>query len=205
MNYPAQAEELIRMLEEDQKEWIGFARVEFESSNNAKEEWAELKQRAHQRAERMLQILSEVGEPTLSNIGKEGAEAVFVLAQHDTLATLRKVLTAFTKCYESQRNNAYYKAIPPMTDRMLILERKPQRFGAIWLQDDNKEPFLPSVEDFENVNKRRAEYDIGPLRWPKSLAIPESKQPWLKRPLSELVTRELNDKEYKDFTKEYLG
>ncbi len=91
-----------------------------------------------------------------------------------------------------------------MTDWMLILEPKPQRFGTIWLFDEEKEPFLPTVDDFEYVNVRREEYRIEPLRWPKSLAIPEEKQPWLKRPLSELRMREPTQKEYNEFLKDYL-
>lgn len=84
-----------------------------------------------------------------------------------------------------------------MTDLALLLERKPQRFGTQWLFDEHKWPFLPTVEDFEHVNERRAAYGLGPLRWPKSLAISESEQPWLTRPLSELVMRDPTEDEYK--------
>lgn len=52
------------------------------------------------------------------------------------------------------------------------------------------------VDDFAHVNERREGYGIDPLRWPKSLAIPEPEQPWLKRPLAELVMREPTEAEY---------
>jgi hypothetical protein len=74
----------------------------------------------------------------------------------------------------------------------------------VWLSNENNEPFLPTVQDFEGVNERRAEYDIEPLRWPKSLAIPVSKQPWLKRPLSKLVMRDPTIEEYNDLLRDKL-
>jgi hypothetical protein len=76
-----------------------------------------------------------------------------------------------------------------MTDWVAVLEHQPQKFGTIWLFDSNNHPFLPTVEDFENINERRKVYELEPFRWPKSLAIPEEDQPWLKRPVSEAVMR----------------
>jgi len=49
---------------------------------------------------------------------------------------------------------------------------------------------LYPVANFEDIEERRREYGIEPFRWPKSLAMPKEEQPWLKRPLSELVMRE---------------
>lgn len=204
ITYPAHAEKLVQLLQEDQDEWRAFARKGFESKDKAalKSKKTLLKQRVHQRAERMLQILSEIGEPSLANIGADAARAMSVLALHDSLDTLRVVLRAFTSI--SDRDNTYYQAIPSMTDWTLILKHKPQRFGTMWLFDENKEPFLPTVEDFNHVNERRAEYGLEALRWPKSLAIPESQQRWLKRPLSEIVMREPTQQEFSVFTKDYL-
>jgi len=46
------------------------------------------------------------------------------------------------------------------------------------------------------MTDRRAEYGIEPLRWPKSLAFPESEQPWLQKPLSDLIMRDVTEAEY---------
>lgn len=48
-------------------------------------------------------------------------------------------------------------------------------------------------------------YGVEPLRWPKSLAIPEGKQPWLKRPLSEAVMRDISEEEFREKYQSYLG
>lgn len=192
MRYPEYAAELVQLLQDDQAEIRTVGRAYFQTSDKSalKSMQATLKQKTCQRTRRMLQILEEIGEPSLSSIGADAAQAVSVLALHDTLDVLKKVLTVFVVLYEKDKKDTYYQAIPSMTDWVLILEGKPQRFGTQWLFDTNKQPFLPPVEDFEHVNARRKEYGIEPLRWPKSLTMAESEQPWLKRPLSELIMRE---------------
>lgn len=201
MRYPGYAKELARLLQEDQEEKRAAGRTYFHEpgENGLKTKLATLKRNTRRRTERMCRILGEIGEPSISNIGVGGAQAVSVLALHDGPKVLRRVLAAFTVLYERSPEDTFYQAIPSMTDAVCILERKPQQFGTQWLLDKNKYPFLPTVEDFVHVNQRRAAYDIEPLRWPKSLAVPESEQPWLKRPLSELVMREPTEDELRNF------
>jgi hypothetical protein len=206
MKYPVQAQELLRLLQEDQDEWRNFAKLKFapQSDTDIGNEQIKLKRKVQLRSERMLKILKEIQQPTLSNIGAKAAQAISILALHDSLPTLKKVLEVFNECYKMQKNNTYFQAIPSMTDWERILQRKPQKFGTIWLLDENNKPFLPTVENFDNVNERRAEYGIDPLHWPKLQAIPESQQPWLLSPLDELVMRPPTQSEYDDFAKGYL-
>jgi hypothetical protein len=198
MHYPAHALELIHLLQEDQSEAKKVGNAYFYEPDNWQAQRILLKKHAQRRVKRMLEILDEIGEPSLSNIGKEAAQAVSILAVHDQPDVLRRVLAAFNELYDKNPDDTFYQAIPSMTDWLLILEGKPQRFGTQWLFDKKKQPYLPPVEDFANVNERRAKYGLEPLRWPKSLAIPESEQPWLKRPLSKLVMREPTAEELKD-------
>ena len=202
MRYPSQSQELLKLLHTDQAESKATAKLYFHANKATyAAERAELKQRVHERAQRMLAILDEIGEPSIGNIGSEAAQAVSILATHTGSETLKKVLDLFNALYERAKEDCYYQAIPAMTDWWLLQQRKPQRFGTQWLFDDSKQPFLPTVEGFAHVNERRAVYGIEPLRWPKSLAIPESEQPWLKRPLSELVMRDMTDAEYAELMK----
>jgi hypothetical protein len=197
MRYPKQANELIHLLKKDQEEIRALGRLYFHKGKAAYAiEQAHLKQRVHERAVHMLAILDEIGEPSLANIGAKAAQAVSILATHEGGEILQKVLGRFNAIYARNIEDVYYQAIPAMTDWLLLQRRKKQRFGTQWLFDENKQPFLPTVEDFAHVNERRAEYGIEPLRWPKSLAIPESDQPWLQQPLSELVMREPTEVEY---------
>lgn len=206
--YLAQAKELTELFHEDQEESKEFSRRHYWQANvqddAAKEAKAILRSHVHARARRMLEILDEIGAPSIANIGKDAAQAVPVLATHASLAATHKVLAAFEACYARDRNDTYYQAIPPMTDWTLLLSRKPQRFGTFWLFDKDRQPYLPTVEEFACINERRAEYDIEPLRWPKSLAIPESDQPWLTQPISQLVMRDPTDEEFDELVKDFV-
>lgn len=199
MTYPTQAQELLDILCDDQAEARVAGAAYFNGSKEVHNvERAALKQHIRKRTRRMLEILDEIGEPSIVNVGPEAAQAVSILATHAGGDVLKRVVAAFNTIYDQDKNNCYYQAIPAMTDWVLIREHKAQRFGTQWLFDDRKQPFLPTVEDFGHVNERRSVYDIEPLRWPKSLAIPESEQPWLKHPLSELIMRDPTEVEYKE-------
>jgi hypothetical protein len=202
ITYPQYTNELLKLLNADQTEVKAVGRIYWHGQkttyNTAR---TQLKQHTRQRAARMLQILEEIGEPSISNIGSEAAQAVSILALHEGGAVLKLVLALFDQGYKRDKNDTYYKAIPSMTDWLLLSERKPQRFGTQWMFDSHQQPFLPTVEDFVQINERRAQYDIETLHWPKSLAIPEPEQPWLKRPLSGLVMRTPTDAEYEALDK----
>ena len=195
ITYPDEAHILIRLLAEDQAEW---------GSTGGTDQQQTVRRRALQRADTMLQILGNISEPTLSALGSEAAQAMSILATHASLSATHTVLDAFTKCYVIDPENTYYQAIPALTDWVLILERMPQRFGTIWLYDQYKYPYLPTVESFEHLYARRRQYGIGPLHWPKSLTISLSGQPWLKKPLSELVMRTPTDQDYQELAADYL-
>lgn len=199
MKYPDYAAELAELLRADQTEKRKVGQSYFHADKQTLETLKiALRQHTRERTKRMSEILDIVDEPSISNLGIEGTRAISVLAVHDP-AVLDKVLAAFVALYQKNRNDTYYQAIPSMTDLSLILAGKPQRFGTQWLFDEHKQPFLPTVEDFKHIDERRTTYGIEPLRWPKSLAIPESEQLWLKRPLSELLMRDPTPGERKEF------
>lgn len=206
VKYPGYAKELTQLLSEDQTVWKSFWRDNFDRQNTPEflEEFENVRAKQRGQSKRMLEILHTIGRPTLRNIGTDAAQAVSILALHDSLDVLRSVLDIFIDCYEKDKTDAYYQAIPSMTDRVRILERKPQVFGTQWEFDKHNYPFLPTVEDFEHVNDRREAYGIEPLRWPKSLAIPEDRQPWLKKPLSGSVMRDITDEEFQQKYQNYL-
>lgn len=206
MKYPFYAKELHSLLEFDQYTWKNFWK-EYYDKRNTKEfniALAAVRIKLSSHSKRMLTILNEVELPTISNIGKKAAQAMSVIALHDTFKVLDKVLVSFEKSYQLSKEDTYFQAIPSMIDRFRILQRQPQIFGTQWEIDDNNWPFLPTVKDYETLNKRREEYGIGPLRWPRSLAMPKSEQPWLHRPLSELVMKDISDTKYDASYKQFL-
>ena len=205
MRYPKLADELILLLEQDQVEWRTYHKIQLEVDENIDFEALHktLRNHVHERAERMLKILDEIKEPRLSLIGSNAAQAISILATHDSKHTLKYVLKKFNELYMQDRGDTYYQAIPSMTDWLCVVEQKSQQFGTIWLGLDKKKPFLPLVEDFDSVNERRAAYGIEPLRWPRSLIMSDSEQPWLLRPLSELVMRNPTAQEYRETIRDF--
>lgn len=207
MRYQAYAEELTQLLDDDQTSWKSFWARNFhlQQTQEFKEQLTAVRRDQQQRSARMLAILSTIGTPSLSNIGLEAAQAISILALHDSRATIQTVHDAFVQCCDTNKQDTYYQAIPPLTDRLLILQRKPQVFGTQWDLDEHNYPFLPTVDNFTHVNERRAMYDLEPLRWPKSLAIPEYEQPWLRRPLTELIMRNITPREFTEKYQSYAN
>ncbi len=206
LKFPNLAKELANLLKDDQAEWREYALYEHQSSDNSDllTKKKTLREHVQKRAGRMLEILEEIGEPSLSNIGTDGALAISILATHNSIETTRRVLKSFNDLNTRDKTDARRASIPAMTDWLAVLEHKPQTFGTIWLMDEQGMPFLPSVKNFESVNERRTDYGIEPLRWPKSLAIPEDQQPWLNKPLYELTMRNPTAEEYAKFGQDYL-
>lgn len=200
MKYPQYAEELKQLLEKDQIETKALGQAFWRSDTSYAEKAMMRKKEMRNRTARLLHILQDIGEPSISNIGDDGALAMSVLATHDSQQALPIMLEKFELLHSRNRSDCRCQSIPAMTDWLLILKRKPQRFGTQWLFDENKWPYLPIVEDFAHVNNRRAAYDLEPLTWPKSLATPESEQPWLTMPFSDMVMRAPTEEEWQGLT-----
>src|ERR1051326_6727945 len=117
LKYPAYADELIRLLNEDQEEWRDYAKAEFEADNpESLKSWHdELRLRVDGRTSRVLEILQNIAEPKLANIGDEGSLAMSVLATHGSLAATKSVLDAFMKLYETDKSTVRFQSIPVMT------------------------------------------------------------------------------------------
>jgi len=198
LKYPEFASELVDLLEKDQTEWKTFWAEYYDRQATLGFKDALKQVKAHQkvRSQRMMIILQIIKEPTITNIGSDAAQAISILALHDHITVLSEVHAAFVESNAKNHQDTYYQAIPSTTDRLCILNRQPQIFGTQWDFNEHNYPFLPTVKDFKSVNQRRAEYDIEPLRWPRSLAMPEAEQPWLKRSLSELIMRDVTDEEF---------
>lgn len=194
MQYPSLGKELSTLLKEDQRDIKVLAdlhRSKGGTRNQAREKVA-TEERIAARTSRALVILDEIKEPSLSNIGYDGALALSVLALHASLANLERIFAAFQELCDRDKENCPYDLIPAMNDWVLVQKGLPQEFGTQWLFDEYNYPFLPTIArftTFDELNARRAAYGREPHRWPKSLAMPETEQPWLKRPLSEAVMR----------------
>ena len=201
--YPELRQELIKLGEEDQTEIRGhYQKLKALKTDEKKDKLElQLKAHCHARAERMIEILKAIEEPSISNVGIEGSQVISLLALHSYLDEMKTVLTAFEKLYAKEPTNVYNEAIPSLTDRIMVFEQRCQLYGTNWMIDKDGKYFLIPVKDFEHMNERRRAFGLGPRMKPIVYAIGEEKYP-LGQGLAEASDqKELTDKEYAKFTK----
>ncbi len=97
-----------------------------------------------------------------SLVGVDGATATFLLVQHTPDAEFRKSsLELLQKAFKEGEARGDQLAL--LTDRVLMLEGKPQRYGTQTRITKDGKFEVPPIEDEANVDKRRAEVGLGPL------------------------------------------
>lgn len=163
-------QELLRRVKEDQQarteliDWVKSRKVQDPAQAKREEFPAAPKLAAIDRAnrQRMKEIVARYGWPGNSLVGKEGANAAWLLVQHaDADRPFQKeclglMEQAAAKGEASKTNLAY------LTDRVLVGEHKKQRYGTQAREVNGR--FEPEpIEDEANVDKRRAEVGLPPL------------------------------------------
>lgn len=117
--------------------------------------------RAH--AARVREIVSQRGWPTRSQVGGEGVEAVFLVVQHAVhdAELQRRYLQHLTATFrENDRSTG--EAIALLTDRLRVMEGKPQLYGTqVTIQ--GKDVVVDPIEDPSRVDQRRATLGLEPL------------------------------------------
>jgi len=110
----------------------------------------------------MKTVIDKYGWPGESMVGEDGALAAFLMVQHaDKDSQFQKkclpLLEAAVQAGEVSAGNLAY-----LTDRVLIAEGKPQRYGSQFQTVDGKSVPFP-IEDPANVDARRKAVGLGPL------------------------------------------
>ena len=158
MKYPQISEEIISMASEDQK-----VREEFFGKNNPNQKtyadlvWA-VDVKNHKR---MMVIVSEIGYPTISKVGKVASYKAWSIIQHYSRDGFQKVcLDLMEKSYDDvdPQNIAYLK------DRILAFSGKKQIYGTQLKRSELTgllEPF--EIEDEFGLNARRASVGLEPM------------------------------------------
>jgi hypothetical protein len=107
-------------------------------------------------------VISDVGWPGKSLVGKDGANAAWLLAQHADRdpAFQRRCLDLLATAVE--RGEAAIVQQAYLTDRVLLHEGKPQEYGTQAIARDGR--FEPrKLRDPDHVDQRRASVGLGPL------------------------------------------
>jgi len=122
---------------------------------------------------KLKEVISQFGFPTKKLVGKDGMEAIFHIIQHagDDLewqaAQLQQVENA-VKIGDLEMKNYVY-----LYDRIKLHANLPQRWGTQCSSVNKKENLviLHTVEDLENLDKRRKEVGLEPIDFYKKLML----------------------------------
>jgi hypothetical protein len=112
---------------------------------------------------RMKEMVRRYGWPGPELVGQDGSGAAFLLVQHSPdLAFQQAMLPLVRRNYESGKLSAWNYAL--LVDEVLVREGKPQMYGMKLDHWTGKESVLFPILDEANVDKRRAQIGLSPLR-----------------------------------------
>jgi hypothetical protein len=165
LQYPEISAELKAMADADQE----MRRKQLEDP----EFWIEGLDEKH--AEKMKEIIREIGWPTASKVGSQGAEDAWLLAQHadhdpafqeECLALMREVPEG-----EIERSH-----LALLEDRVRVNRGQPQIYGTQFY-DDAEGNYCPRpIEDPEHLEDRRKVLGLGPFEEYKNRLIAKYKK-----------------------------
>jgi hypothetical protein len=113
---------------------------------------------------KLEKIVSKYGWPKISDYGNMLTSIPFMVIQHTEDITVQKkylklIVELVLKNEADPQSYAYLK------DRILVKENKKQLFGTqIYRNPVSGKDEVRPIEDEDNVDKRRAEYGLGPLK-----------------------------------------
>jgi hypothetical protein len=114
-------------------------------------------------ADRLAAIVDRHGWPGESQVGRDGAEAAWLIAQHaiGQPAFQRAALTALWEA--AKRGDAPALQAAMLEDRIRVFEGRPQRYGTQFDWDANGEMSPLPIDDPAGVDDRRRVVGLAPL------------------------------------------
>jgi hypothetical protein len=114
-------------------------------------------------AERLREIMEEVGWPGVSLVGEDGERAAWLILQHaiGEPAFQRRGLDVLSEA--AGRGEAPLAQVAMLEDRILVCEGRKQRYGTQFDWDEHGEMSPVPIEDPEGVDERRRELELPPL------------------------------------------
>lgn len=111
---------------------------------------------------RIRQIVATQGFPALAQVGRDGVDAAWLLVQHaDRDPALQQRVLAELET-RPDHGGVGAQAYTALTDRVLVAQHKPQRYGTQFTAKDGK--LVPEpMEDPAHVDQRRAAAGLPPL------------------------------------------
>lgn len=111
---------------------------------------------------RLKELVDQYGWLHEGRVGKKGADAAFLIAQHadHDVDFQRRVLAHLREAYDHGQATGQQVAL--LTDRVRVAEGKPQLYGTQAQFRDGEVRFQP-IQDSASVDRRRAKMGLPPL------------------------------------------
>jgi hypothetical protein len=153
-------DELIRMVEEDWR-----VREELAADGSLFEGYHHRMAEVHKRnGRRLVKIIDQYGWPGKTLVGEEGADAAWLIVQHDigNPALQRRSLPLLREAVA--RGEAHGWQLAMLTDRICVLEGKRQVYGTQYDWDEHGEMSPCPVENPKRVDELRESVGLIPLQ-----------------------------------------
>jgi hypothetical protein len=158
------ADELLAMRSEDIA--AGEKAKKLKGGDEYEQALKEFKAVRHRNTARMKSIVAQYGWPTRSLAGVKGIAAAFLIVQHsDDDREFQKYCLPLMK-EAGKRGDIELWQIAFLTDRLLVAEGKKQIYGTQFDPCEHTgDPDSPcAIEDPDNVDARRKEMGLGPMK-----------------------------------------
>jgi hypothetical protein len=152
--------ELLSMQEEDQQ----TLRELIDAGELQEQEYHPRMRAVHERNNvRIKEIVGQYGWPGISLVGKEGAKAAWLIAQHAVLDTefMERALPLLKEAVK--HNEAEGWCLAYLQDRVLTMADKPQIYGTQHDFDENGTAFPLPIAEPHKVDVLRQEMGLEPL------------------------------------------
>ncbi|MDI9862011.1 DUF6624 domain-containing protein [Flectobacillus roseus] len=106
------------------------------------------------------EIIKEIGFPTIEKVGKEANGAAWLVIQHSIALPIfmKRCASLLKEVVDAQKADSIHYAY--LSDRIAVLEDRPQVFGTQFDWDENGKLSPNPIEDVANVNERRKSVGI---------------------------------------------
>jgi hypothetical protein len=163
-SFPAYAKALAALWEKDQY-WRFRLGKAYENNDTALANrlWKNLRPTDSVNLLELQSIIDKIGWPTNSKVGKYGASTAFLIIDHSPREVMEKYFPLLEA--EALKGEASLSSYATMKDRILVNRGKSQVYGTqrYWNENEKKFVFFP-IEDEKNVNARRKEVGLPPLK-----------------------------------------
>ncbi|WP_160139717.1 DUF6624 domain-containing protein [Chryseobacterium sp. c4a] len=118
-------------------------------------------------AQRLREIINEIGFPTLSKVGAKASDAAWLIIQHSIGEP--EFMKECYKMMEANSHDIHLKNKAYLYDRIQVFQGKPQKYGTQLIAGGIPYP----VEDKESLNNEREKMNLPPLSNKEIHQIPD--------------------------------